>query len=444
MTSATSYWDRDLTQSQDDSEGLQSIYFTPIFYPNEATTEVDNIDQFSQELRLASTGAATFQWLVGAFYSNFRSAWNQSAISPALTNAVYATGAYLPVTAADNPQGFLFVGHIPYDMKQYAGFADISYQLLPPVKLDVGGRYYRYDSTVNATQAGIFTQSVGATPTNVNSATSADGFNPKINLAYLPNDDLTVYATVSKGFRPGGINVPLPEAGPNSCTAALSAIGVSSQTNSYNPDSVWSYEVGEKVRLDDERVTINTAIYYIRWNDVQQLVPLACGYFFTVNAGEARSYGTEVEIHANLNPEWSIDMAGGYTNAAINDPDPRLGIAPGTRLLNIPKYTASAALLYSRPLSGDLRFTARAATSHTGPVRDEAYTYVELPSYTLVDARIGILSNRWNVYLTGANLTNKIAELTANNTDLTFNIPSLTRFTTNQPRTIGLDATVKF
>jgi iron complex outermembrane recepter protein len=236
----------------------------------------------------------------------------------------------------------------------------------------------------------------------------------------------------------------LPAAGPNSCTAALSAIGVSSQTNSYNPDSVWSYEVGEKARLDDGGVTINTAIYYIRWNDVQQLVPLACGYFFTVNAGEARSYGTEIEAHANLNSEWSTDVAGGYTNAAINDPDPRLGIAPGTLLLNIPKYAASAALLYSRPLSGDLKLTARAAMSYSGSVRDEAYTYVELPSYTLVDARIGILTNRWKVYLTGSNLTNKIAELTANNTDLTFNIPSLTRFTTNQPRTIGIDASVKF
>ena len=443
LTSTTSDWNRSLVQFQDSSEGFQNIYYTPSFYLN-GTSETDDISQFSQEFRLASTGNAPFQWLLGVFYSNFKSEWDQTAINPAMTNYVYGTGAYLPVTAADNPQGLVYVAHIPYDMKQYAAFTDLSYQLQPSLKLEVGGRYYKYDSNVNATQAGIFTQSVSAVPTVVHSNTSADGFNPKVNLSYIPNDDLTVYGTISKGFRPGGINLPLPAAGPNSCTAALAAIGINSQTNNYNPDSVWSYEVGEKAKLDDGRITINSAIYYIRWNDVQQLLPLACGYFFTVNAGQARSYGSEVEVHAALNSEWSANVTGGYTNATINAPDPRLGIAPGTPILNIPKYTASVALLYSRPLNASLNLTTRVGATYTSSIEDEAFTYVRLPSYTLVDARIGLVTDRWKVYVSGTNLTNKIAELTANTQQLTFNIPDLMRVTTNQPRTIGLNAGFKF
>jgi iron complex outermembrane receptor protein len=163
-----------------------------------------------------------------------------------------------------------------------------------------------------------------------------------------------------------------------------------------------------------------------------------------VNAGRARSYGSEVEIHANLSSEWSANVTGAYTNAEINDPEPQLGIAPGTPVLNIPKYTASAALMYARPINNKLNFTARAAVSYTGSLTDEAFTYVQLPSYTLLDARLGILADRWTVYLTGTNLTNKIAELTANNTVITFNSPDFTRITTNQPRTIGINANTKF
>jgi hypothetical protein len=128
----------------------------------------------------------------------------------------------------------------------------------------------------------------------------------------------------------------------------------------------------------------------------------------------------------------------------INDPERSLGIAPGTPILNIPKYTAGAALLYSRPITGNLNLTARTAATYTGALTDEAYTYVNLPSYTLVDARVGVLADRWTVYLSGTNLTNKIAELTANNTSLTFNQPDLTRITTNQPRTIGVNVSAKF
>ena len=443
LTSATSFWNRSLVQSQDTSEVDQNIYGIPTFYPT-FELERDLINQFSEELRIASTGSGPFSWLAGAFFSNMRSTWFQSGISPAVTNYVYGLGFYLPITAADNPEGIIYLGNVAYDMKQYAGFADLTYAIVPTVKLSVGGRYYKYDTTVNATQSGIFTQSVDATPTYVNSETSASGFNPKVNVSWEPTDDLTLYGTVSKGFRPGGINLPLPAAGPNSCTAALAAIGVNSNTNNYGADSVWNYEIGEKARVADRNVSINSAVYYIRWNNIQQLVPLACGYFFTVNAGDARSYGSEVEVQAKLSREWSVSLTGAYTNAEINNPEPQLGIAPGTPLLNIPKYTASAAINYHRPLAAGLEFTGRVASNYASSITDEAFTYVRLPAYALLNARFGLSADRWDVYLTATNLTNKIAELTANNTSLSANSPDLTRISTNQPRTIGVEVGVKF
>ena len=444
FTSSTSYWTRDLHQFQDGSELNQNIYGLPAFFPGQGTTEIDNIRQFAEELRLSSQTPSDFQWLVGAFYSDLKYQWYQSDIAPAATNLVYASGLYAPVTAADNPQGILYEGQIPYSLRQYAGFVDLSYQLSPALKLSLGGRYYDYRTVVNATQSGIFTQSVSAVPTVVNSSIGASGANPKLNLDYAPSDDLTVYGTVAKGFRPGGINLPLPAAGPNSCTGALQAIGQTSGTNGYDGDSVWSYEIGEKARLADDRIVINSAIYYIRWNDIQQLVPLSCGYFITVNAGNARSFGSEVEAQLKLTQNWSVSATGGYTNATINDPDPRLDITPGTPILNIPKYTGSGAVMYLRPLSNDINLTGRLAATYFGSVTDEAFTYVRLPSYTLVNARIGLESAHWSAHISGSNLTNKIAELTANNTSLSSNSPAITRISTNQPRTIGLELSTKF
>jgi iron complex outermembrane receptor protein len=443
LNSATSYWDRNLSQSQDGSELTQNLYALPQFFPD-STGEVDNIAQFAQEIRLSSTGSAPFQWLVGGFYSDLRYEWSQSDISPQITDAVYATGLYAPVTAADNPQGILYLGHVPYRMKQDAAFAEVSYQLTQPLKLSLGGRYFNYDTTVNATQSGIFTQSVSATPTIVNSHVSASGANPKVNLSYTSSDDLTVYGTISKGFRPGGINLPLPTEGPNSCAAALTGIGKGANNDSYDSDSVWSYEIGEKARLADGVISLNSAVYYIRWNDMQQAIPLSCGYFYSVNAGNARSYGAESEVQARINTNWSTSVTGGYTNAQITDPLPNLGIAPGTPILNIPKFTASAAVTYTTPITSALSLKGRLAATYFGSVTDEAYTYVRLPSYSLLHARLGVEADHWSAYITGDNLTNKIAELTANNTSLSSNTPDITRISTNQPRTIGIQGSYKY
>ncbi len=59
--------------------------------------------------------ADAFQWLAGGYYSYLKSTWDQTAVSPPAANEVYGTGLYLPVTAADNPLGIIYRGHVPYE-----------------------------------------------------------------------------------------------------------------------------------------------------------------------------------------------------------------------------------------------------------------------------------------------------------------------------------------
>ncbi len=53
----------------------------------------------------------------------------------------------------------------------------------------------------------------------------------------------------------------------------------------FKPDKVWSYELGEKFRDSDGRITINSAGYFENWQHIQQNVPLLCGFPFTEQRG---------------------------------------------------------------------------------------------------------------------------------------------------------------
>ena len=424
ITSASSYWTRNESQVQDASELTQNAfevpYFTAVPYP-----ETDHSEQFSEELRVTSSGAGRFQWLAGLFYSNFQFDTTQNVVS---SNYAGLTG---------EPTGDVFYANFPYDTKEYAVFAEASYKIAPDWKLTAGLREFRYRSEVNAVESGLASASGGPERFLDTVNTSNHGLNPKFNLAYIPNDDLTVYAAASKGFRPGGISEPIPLSGPLSCLPALQAVGLSAGSVAYGPDSLWDYELGEKVRLMDGRVTVHSDVFYIRWSEIQQVVTLNCPFLLEANSGNARSYGAEVEVEARVTAGLTVNINGGYTNATLNDPAPFAG-PPGQPLLNIPKYTAAASLVYEHPIFDEVTLTARVSEAIVGPQWDVAYAEKQLPAYALTALRAGVGRGQWAATLFVDNLTNKLAVETINNTFFTGNIPDLTRGTVNQPRTIGV------
>jgi len=424
VTSATSYWMRNESQVQDSSELTQNAFGVPFFtavpYP-----ETDHSEQFSEELRVTSSGDGRFQWLAGLFYSNFQFDVTQNVVSP---NYAGLTG---------EPTGDIFYANFPYDTKEYAVFAEASYKIAPDWKFSAGLREFRYRSEVNAVESGLASASGSPEPFFDTVNTSNHGLNPKFNLAYIPNDDLTVYATAAKGFRPGGISEPIPLSGPLSCLPALHSVGLSAGSVAYGPDSLWNYELGEKVRLMDGRVTVHSDVFYIRWSNIQQVVTLNCPFLLETNSGNARSYGAEVEVEAKVAAGLTVNINGGYINATLSDPAPFAG-PPGQPLLNIPKYTGAASLAYEHPIFHEATLTARVSEAVVGPQWDVAYAEEQLPSYALTALRVGVGRGQWAATLFVDNLTNKLAVQTINNTFFTGNIPDLIRGTVNQPRTIGV------
>jgi len=443
LTSASAYWDRQEHQTQDASES--ATFDNGGIYPDVAVpySEVDNSKQTSEELRLTSRGDDRLHWTTGAFVSDLHSVWNEY-------------GANTFFAAPGNPVGIIYESNNPYKIEQAALFADGSFKITDTLKFSTGARWYRYQSTQLEQEWGYD----AATPTPVaptRTKAADSGFNPRFNLSYSPNADLTTYVSASRGFRPGGANqiVPPPNIPPH-CGPGYSP--------SFGSDSVWNYEIGEKARFLNGWLTVNSDFYYIKWTGVQQTILQLCGYEYEANAGNGRSFGPELEIDAKLSDDWLVTASGTYTDAKLTNPNstfltfltqvaehpdgsPYCVTTAGCTapIMNVPKETASIALVYSTKVLQNYQLTARISDSYVGSSFDEAYFFgFQLPGYSIANARVGLSNDKWSASLFVDNLTNKVAELTANNTSFQFNIPGLVRYTTNQPRTFGTQVNYRF
>ena len=469
LTSASSYWKRDVYQSTDSTEALQNIFNYTSFVPN-LYSENDRTTQFAQELRLTSRNEGDFQWVGGLYFSDLHSGYvtrNQSVGfvttpvcslpglggNPALGGhcAPGTTFTYSPPITGPNPEGIMFNDNNPNILKQEAIFGEASYKLTPTLKLTAGMRFYKFDISNDANQRGLGTASGDATPTISNASGSNTSLLPKVNISYEPTSDLTVYSTLSKGSRPGGVNLPIPltpfsQGAFYYCGPGTGPSYLASQPAYYSPDDLWSIEAGEKAKFNDRRFTVNADVFYVKWHNIQQLIVLSCGYPYNTNVGQAKAYGPEIEMAAKLTDAITADMSGAYTQSYIYDAKstPGLPVTDGTRVTNIPKYTGSVAMTYESAIYEDYKFTFRVAESYVGPVEDTAYYRQTLGSYGLMDFRAGVGRNAWTASLFGTNLTNKHAAMTIDNTVFAWQQPTITRVSTNQPRTIGLAFETRF
>ena len=516
LTVAPAYWQRFVLQSQDSTEALQNInnltQFLQSWY-----VETDPTTQDSIEMRLASNGTGRFQWQGGVYGADLHSGYityNQdlpyaTALTcglagaaggppglppangpdylptggqcpfptsptslirypisgPCLSNPALPCNSY-PDALTANPNGVIFNDNNPNVMKQWAVFGEGNYKLTDHLRLTAGVRFFKFDISNHADQAGLGTAAINQDHTILNSSSSGSAVLPKVNLSYTPTEDLNFYTTIARGSRPGGVNLPIPiptiaqlsaNPGAYNCNVPLQnqqnpglpvppGVYVAQQPT-FGPDYVWSYELGEKARFADRRFTVNADIYYITWKNIQQIESLTCGYPADVNAGNAQAYGPEIETSTRIMEGLTFNLSYAYTHAVINQPTADAqasGFFPGIRVINVPKYTAVASIDYQRPFAGGLVGAFHLTSSLVGPILDQAYFREELASHNLIDLKAGVVGGKWAAYLTGTNLTNKLAQLTIDNTVFAWQQPTITRVSTNQPRTVGVDFQYRF
>ena len=369
LTSVTSYIDRQILVSRDAS-ALTGSVSVDLGFPDAAVLlpsnlrDTTDLQSFTQELRLTSTGSGPFQWLFGGFYSQVDRVYAQRLPTPgydAFTDQELGAGTSAAVANGFGPDS-PYNADLPYDIEQKALFGEISYDLTDRFTATAGLRYYDFSETRRFTSGGLF-----ANGDDQVDATSSDGFSPRVLLSYEVTDNITVNAQASKGFRLGGANDPLNE--PLCSDADEATFG---GFDNYEDEELWNYEGGVKTQFGG--ITFNAAAFYTDISNLQVTADAgSCSSRVVFNA-DAHTMGLEFELAAE--PVEGLDLAvnGSVIEAEFDETrlkangDVLEGIREGNRLPSVPKFQISASAFYNFPIDPEAGTNAFAGVSfqHVG------------------------------------------------------------------------------
>lgn len=209
-------------------------------------------------------------------------------------------------------------------------------------------------------------------------------FEPRFALDYRWTPQFMTYATIAEGYRAGGFNSTFP-------TPAQIPFG---------PERSWSYELGAKTSLLDNRLTLNADVFHIDWHHLQLDTPIPGqpSSFFISNAGDARSTGFEVEGDYVVLPGVDVFAGVGFTHARFERSiQPSGASASGNRLPQAPETTWNAGAQYTLPLPHDLRAYARVDVIGVGPYSYDATNVQGQGAYILTNFRVGLGGPWWRI-----------------------------------------------
>jgi outer membrane receptor protein involved in Fe transport len=217
----------------------------------------------------------------------------------------------------------------------------------------------------------------------------------------------------------------------------------------FEPDSLWSYEVGSKSRLLDNRLSLNVAAFYIDWKNIQQDVSLtSSGFDFETNVGRAKITGLEIEARLRATESLTLNAAASLNRAVFAEDVPALGstggvlnVQKGDYIQGVPKYNAKLGFEYRFNALASASAFVRGNGEWVGPshgsfVRSSSdYTR---PAYFTADASAGMTFDRWEFSVFAKNLSNnnKVIQQPP--------IQSVTEAYYLRPRTIGVTASYEF
>jgi len=437
FNSATSYFRRRSHDIEDITDFIAFAYgISPLPAPAEYAPRVNS---FTQEFRFVSDFQGPFQIVAGLFYSRT------------------ANDRYFPpniIPGLDAANGGIFGTDLNYTtltavvQKDYSAYTEATLEVLPHLKAIAGARVFKVKTSSITNSDGIV---VGG-PTTVPFQTQTEnGVQPKFSLQYQISSGNQVYATVAKGFRPGGVNGVIPTG--FGCGEDLTELGLTpEETIFYKSDRVWSYELGAKTTWFDHRMTANVGAFRIDWDGIQQQIGLQCGFSFRGNAGHARSQGVELEVTARPIQNLTMNFGLGYTDAKFRGSAPGTQFHNGDRVPQVPRYTLSMGADYSVPISGDTKAFGHVDYRYVGDSTSVLNSGTDAngllvprirPSYNIVDLRGGIDFARTEVALFVKNLTNEQAVL-GDALSLAAELPGRARISVSQPRTIGIEVRTRF
>ena len=360
LTSVSAYLRRDDTQGYDYTTVLPPAFGWPLpttMADAEPTIVGTNQDNFTQEIRLQSPNATDrFRWTLGLYYSDLRQHDFETVAAPSWCipgGLVFRNEMGKTCTQF---HGFeLFQGLYTYSSDQYFGdkskavFANAEFDINPHFTVFGGARYEKQDSTYLTVSDGPLAGGPSRETATANSSIVA----PKAGVNWKVDDQTLVYVSVAKGYRAGGVNIPV-HLQVQSCIDQLNALG---NPTGYKPDYLWSYELGAKRTMLDRRLSVEGSIYHIDWSNIISSIHIpACATHVASNLGKAKSEGFDLSIKALLTPNWSTGLYLAYTNAQYVTDSTLFGettARSGQAVSDISPWNLTAEIGYQAPLAGN-------------------------------------------------------------------------------------------
>jgi outer membrane receptor protein involved in Fe transport len=450
LTAVTAFYHRNFERVNDLTVGnSESLASGPVSNPALAAVVFKlpsadylntKVNQFSEEVRLeskpySSGDSLPVTWLVGGFFSNDDThLFDEQPIFG--INAAFAQFGADPQNPGDLSGGFPgdFVNDLSYlatrnyHTRQYAGFGQATYHFSDALRLTAGFRYQTAREEFN--HMANFYYSACDPSLNGPGCPATDyasgrfhALTPKLALDWDISPDVTLYGNITKGFRLGSENRPVPlygdpnlnpnSPGVNSTRADLRYLGLTTVPASFRPDSLWNYELGTKSALFDRHLLLDVSAFFIKWSDIQQTINLiSSGYNFQANAGSATSKGVEFAAKALLPAGFSVDASAGYTKATLDSGIVINGVVvndtfAGEDVPGVPRWNGNFAAEYQFTVASALLFVRGEAdftgSSHgTLVTTDPDYTR---PYYSLFQASAGATIGRYDFSIFAKNLT---------------------------------------
>lgn len=332
---------------------------------------------YQQEFDLTSNGDGKLKWTLGAFF--FRYDFTQDI------------GIGLPPKIASP----LVNGNV--DTRAIAFFGEATYEILPKLFLTGGVRY----SKDKATQKFIFYTPALFVGPPIKAKFSRT--TKRAVLRYQLDEDQSIYASYSEGFKPGIFNV------------------LGGQVEPADSENIKAYEIGYKGRLG--RLRLDTAAFYYDYTDLQvNTYDTIAGIAVPVvlNAGGAEIYGAEASLRYDVTNDLTASVGVAYVHSKYTDfnPAPRYLFSPttaitvvpdnatGNKVVGSPELAATVALNYRRTMSyGIIGLNANLA--YQSSVNFDPFGDTRQGRYAVLNLRASWDSpdRSWGIAVFGRNVT---------------------------------------
>ena len=323
---------------------------------------------FSTELRLDIT-SDTFDWTIGAMYARDDKEIDsnvQLGTTTTVNGVDHAAIGSLPPTFLGPViwgwgEGSFCLGCAidGFELTSLAVFTDVTWHMSDRFDFTLGGRYTSDDVTNTYLPFGSsprgpklprWPNDLVPTAEISNEDTFTD-LSPRIALSYDVTDAATVYATVSRGYKAGGVS-----------QGYNGDAGGAAVSEPFRPEILTNYELGVKSELFDGRARFNAAIFQLDWKDLQLetfffLVPgdATSNAELTINVQKARATGLEAELAALITENLTITGGIGVIDTEILSDD--VARLSGNLFVNLKGEPLPRAPELTFSLAADYEFT---------------------------------------------------------------------------------------